>query len=350
MSEFNITCVKIGEITKHTSADTLSITMVHGGYPCIFKTGDFKEGDLAVYIPVDALCPVSNPVFKFLDEGKGKELIRIKARRLRGVFSMGLLIKAPPSAKEGDDLQKHFGIEKYLPPSEQEPKQKKIHKKGTWFSYLVFRFKKLFGLLPPEPPSISIPYYDIEGIRKHGNILQEGEEVVLTEKIHGSCSCFTYVHPHFYIRSREVFRSLESDNYWSNIARTYKLKEKLKLHPNKVLFGEIYGETQDLKYGVPTNEKIRLIAFDVLDKTTNQYLDYDDFLAFCKEIEIPVVPELYRGPWSKDLLKLAEGKSTIPGSNNVREGFVVKPVKERIGLHFGRVILKLHGEGYLTRK
>ena len=61
------------------------------------------------------------------------------------------------------------------------------------------------------------------------------------------------------------------------------------------------------------------------------------------------MPTLYVGPWlgfdaHKDL---AEGKSTIAG--HVREGFVVKPTKERYADRFGRVILKLVGEGYNLR-
>lgn len=34
----------------------------------------------------------------------------------------------------------------------------------------------------------------------------------------------------------------------------------------------------------------------------------------------------------------------------VREGFVVKPLRERYHPRLGRVILKRHGEGYLLRK
>lgn len=37
-------------------------------------------------------------------------------------------------------------------------------------------------------------------------------------------------------------------------------------------------------------------------------------------------------------------------ADHVREGMVVKPVHERFDDRIGRVVLKLHGEGYLTRK
>ena len=45
-----------------------------------------------------------------------------------------------------------------------------------------------------------------------------------------------------------------------------------------------------------------------------------------------------------------EGMSVMPKAKHVREGIVIKPTVERYDNHFGRVILKLPGEGYLTRK
>jgi hypothetical protein len=56
MSELHAPVVRIGKVGKHPNADTLSITQA-GGFPVIFRTGDFKEGDLAVYVPIDSLLP-----------------------------------------------------------------------------------------------------------------------------------------------------------------------------------------------------------------------------------------------------------------------------------------------------
>jgi hypothetical protein len=349
MSEFYVEVVKLGPIERLPNSDKLSITNVMGGYPCIIRTGDFAEGDLAVYISVDALVDTNRPEFKFLaSEAKSDGWYRIKAKKLRGTFSMGLLVPVKAGMNEGDKVQKELEVEKYLPLAEQEPKPARgPKKKGTWYTYLWYRIKKLFGFKPPTPPAI--PYYDIEGIRKYKNLFQEGEEVYISEKLHGCQGVYTYTGKNFFVRSREVFRYGTGDN-WTFIATKYDMKNKLKNHPNKVLFGEVYGAVQDLKYGVPQHESLRFAAFDVLDLTTNTYLPYDEFLSFCKEIDVPVVPELYRGPWNPELVKLAEGKTTMPGADHVREGIVIKPVDGRVDPHFGRVILKLHGEGFLTRK
>src|SRR5574343_587969 len=100
MSEFHVVVVEIGKVGKHPNADTLSITSVLGGYPVIFRTGQFNQGDKAVYVPVDAICPASDPRFAFLGENN-----RIKAKRLRGIFSMGLLVEANSEWTVGQNVQ-----------------------------------------------------------------------------------------------------------------------------------------------------------------------------------------------------------------------------------------------------
>jgi hypothetical protein len=67
-------------------------------------------------------------------------------------------------------------------------------------------------------------------------------------------------------------------------------------------------------------------------------------------MEIPTVPVLYSGPWNKELVSLAEGPTTINNAGHVREGFVIKTVKESWSPVVHRRILKYVGTGYLLRK
>lgn len=90
MSEWLVEVVKLGAVRKHPNADSLSMTDVHDGYPVVFRTGEFKEGDVAVYVPVDSIVP-DDPAYAFL---QGKR--RIKARKIRGEYSQGLLLQVSP--------------------------------------------------------------------------------------------------------------------------------------------------------------------------------------------------------------------------------------------------------------
>lgn len=319
MSEFHVEVVRIGAVSKHENADALEITQVHGGYPCIMKSGSFCEGDLAVYVPVDALVQTSRPEFAFLGP---RPLERIRAKKLRGVFSMGLLVPAPPGAAEGDDVREALGVEKWEPAIDL----------GT------------SALAEPPPEGPPIPVYDLEGLRKLRGLLVEGEEVVITEKIHGCNARFFHDGARLWAGSRNNWKREEEDKLWWPVARDLELA-LYRLGHDFVVYGEVYGQVQDLKYG---QAAAAFRAFDVYDRRLGRFVDHDPARSMLEYEGIATVPELYRGPWSESLMSLAEGSSTLAA--HVREGFVVRPVVERVHPRHGRVVLKMVGEGYLTRK
>ena len=420
MSEFHVQVVRLGKIEKHPSADRLQITHVHGetgeGYPCISQLGAFKEGDLAVYLPVDSLVPASNPAFSFLVpppvrkddmtdieweerqrryEKEKTEKVRIKAKKLRGIFSMGLLVPVEEalagtpqatSAAEGDDVQELLGVEKWEP---DEANRRPGHPSGP---------QGPSGQTEPDPGFLP-EYTDIEGLRKWSKILEIGEEVVITEKIHGQNARYLFKENRLWVGShhqlkraphvvtedemtqferekriwsvKHVFHSIYRGvktvlpflpkvnenraprhpvdvavtNWW-HIAYKMELEKLLSMIPDIAVYGELYGSVQDLKYGCPN--EIRFRAFDAMDVNTRRYLDYDDFKQKMDLLGIETVPLLYRGPWTDGCRDLAEGKTTL-GGGHVREGIVIRPVKERRHDRCGRVILKLVGQSYLLR-
>lgn len=352
MTEFHVEVVQIGDIEKHPNADTLSITKVHGGYPVIFKTGDYKPGDLAVYVPVDAIVP-DTAEWEFL--GKHR---RIKAKRLRGIFSMGLLTAAPEGAKVGADVAEQLGITRHDPDALAEEIAARITRAVAppkpWYVRLWnWAFGKKDPTRPCAPPKLKyLPgVYDIEPYRKYGkHWFNPGELVLVTEKIHGQNASFVHDGKKLHIKSRTRWRKndpAESQNVWARAAQRYDLEKKLRDHPGLILFGETYGNNSDMPYGEHGDA---FMAFDVYDSNKGQWLGYWEFQIFCKVLDIPMVPVLEMGPWRPDVAfeHHAEGKSTL--ANHVREGFVIKPVTERL-IHGGqRVILKMAGEGYLTRK
>jgi hypothetical protein len=59
---------------------------------------------------------------------------------------------------------------------------------------------------------------------------------------------------------------------------------------------------------------------------------------------------LYRGPYSRNVVEnCTNGISTLEGANHIREGCVIKPVKERL-VRFSRLILKSVSIDYLEGK
>jgi len=329
MSEWKVQVVKVGPLSKHPNADRLMQTKVFD-YPVITGVGEFQEGDLAVYVPVDTVVPADDPRWAFL-QGHN----RIKAKRLRGTFSMGLLTKALPGMEEGQLVAGQLNLTKYEPPMDQVT--------GGEAERYPFDWPK---------------YTDIESLRRWPDIFQPGEEVVLTEKLHGTSSRFVWKEGRLWVGSHtEVKREIPGSVYWGAAAR-YQLGKRLEAVPNIAIYGEVYGWIQDLRYGHRAGSS-QLAHLDAMDLSSMKYLDHDAFKDLASMLEIPSVPELYRGPWKEDLRAFAEGNTTVldPYSTleqlpvkHVREGWVGKPVKERFDERIQRVILKFHGEGYLTRK
>lgn len=381
-TEFEVKVVTLTGVTKHPNADALSIATVEGK-PVVFRTADFSEGDTAVYIPVDALVPTSRPEFAFLAK-PGTERHRIRAMRLRGVFSMGLLIKPPAGVTPGVpwvDAADYFGIEKYVPASE--------------LALEAAAARTYRGREAKAAGGLKLPVYGLDSGRKYLGVLDPGEEVVITEKIHGTNARYCYHKGRLWAGSHKVMRGCSrsrlgeafdrlklkvyslfgrkhrahlferAGDVWWEIAEQEGLKEKLAHHPDMVLYGEIYGEkVQDLTYDSPKGRKFR--AFDVYDLKAGKFLDWDDFLDFCAAADIEHVPVVGYGhvgmdaavfpafaPWREEwqfdvpVWSLAEGKSLL--ANHLREGVVAKPTTERVDPHMGRVALKLVGQGYLLR-
>ncbi len=315
MSEFHVRKVTLGEINDLPDSDILAITLVDGpgGYPVIVRRSEYKSGDQAVYIPIDAIVP-EHPRFAFLGEHR-----RIKARKLRGVFSMGLLVP-----DDGSDPET-WGIVKYEPSMSA----------GLGFKPGTDDDSDEQGVLPT--------YTDIEGLRRHSSILTVGEEVIITEKIHGESLRAINDGSRLHVGSRTRFKKDRGSSQWWQAVRPYA--ESFAHCPGYGFFGECHGYTGGFPYG--TGRKPTMKIFDAMNAKTFRYLDYSALEDLCDTLSLPMVPVLYRGPWHEGLRDLANGQSTLDPTH-IREGIVIRPIHERTA-KFGRVILKLHGEAFLLK-
>lgn len=325
MSTHTAVVTRLKEVKKHENADSLDVVSV-GAWTCCTRICEFHEGDLAVFIEPDTLVPVAQPEFAFLQADAVNGVVRIKAKRLRGVASFGLLIKARPEWRENQDVWAELGLEHYEPP---------IRDANT-------------GGEDASAPSVYHVKYDIESLRKYSEVLIDGEEVEITEKIHGANARFVWHDGTLHVGSHTRWKAKYAENLWWRAAAAAKLEDVLQKYPDYLVYGEVYGQVQDLKYGTKTNE-VRLAVFDVMYE--GRWLPVDAVHELCADCGLDYVPILYRGPWSVECYRFADGRSTLPGADHIREGCVVKPVFPRhSGDLGGRAILKLVSVDYLGRK
>ena len=372
MAEFKAEVVKL-LIEEHPNADALELAVI-GDYKAIVVKNQFRSGDLAVYIPEQSIVPAWLIAEMGL-EGRlaGKQQNRVKAIKLRQQLSQGLVYPVQedkvcncivvkdedgeerlPMVSEGDDVTELLGITKWEPQIPTSMNGKCWNAMGKTI------------------------HFDIENFKRYPDILQQGEEVVFTEKLHGTWCCFgkngdDYIVTSKGLSDRGLAFTLDEDNERNLYCRQFfKFGGKEMLDAlvaicgtDCYILGEIFGAgVQDLKYGM-TTPTFRI--FDIYfgnpngrGVVGNDYFNYGDLgeiiLPITKQVaddvHVEMVPVLYRGPFSKEVMdEHTNGMETVSDKEeHVREGIVMHPVVERDDPEIGRVILKSVSEAYLLRK
>ncbi|MFJ3585481.1 RNA ligase (ATP) [Streptomyces sp. NPDC090127] len=350
MSTLRVTAETLA-VHAHPNADALELAQV-GLYRAVVAKGAYRSGDVAVYIPEQAVLPAA-----LVDElgltGRlaGKASDRVKAVRLRGEVSQGIVcrpkaladVDLAAAAAEGTDFAELLGITKWVPPIPPT----------------------MNGDVEAAPDLLS--WVDIENLQRYPDVFEPGEPVVLTEKLHGTACLATYFAEDGRLQvSSKGFGAkglaLQEDPrnlYWRAVlghgvpAVAARLAERLGAR-RVGLFGEVYGAgVQDLGYGANARgEKVGYAVFDVSAEIDGQvrWLDPAEVL---EAGELPLVPRLYTGPYDLDtVLEVASGRETVSGRGlHLREGVVIRPVTERYSpVVGGRAIAKAVSPAYLTRK
>ena len=356
MSEWNPSVVRIEKIEKHPGADALEIVTVMGDYPVITKLSQFTIGQLASYIPIDTVVNISLPEFSFLDNP------RIKSRRLRGIYSQGLLVDAPIGFKEGDSLLDYFGLKKFVYPEEVEDLMSLSDEEKKYYCFPKIDqsfLAKLKGRNAASPPKgWSALYYDLDSVRKYSHVFNDGETVICTEKCDGCNSFFRHDGEQLFVKSRNFYKKRpeeDSNDSWWQIATQLDLEAKLATIPDYGIYGEIYGHVSPFFYDCEIiNGKIqyKFRIFDIYDFKNNRFLDYYDMVSCANQLKIDTMPLVYKGPWKADksLYALAEQDThfnlKLSQATKIMEGIVIRPEYERIDPHIGRISLKLKSERY----
>jgi RNA ligase (TIGR02306 family) len=363
-------------LLPHPNADKLSIVRVYN-FTVVVNTQDWQGVEKAVYVQPDSVMP-DKPEYRFLKEtgnlrkerdelraameaehesdlarldyeeklanlekriDTNTKNLRITVKKLRGVISMGMLLPAPEGLEIGADAAEVLGITHYEPP-------------------MIEGDKKGDQVAPP-PPMIYAPQYDVESIYKYADCFEPGEMVYVSEKLDGQNGRYVatrgpdiingdgiYNHYELHAGSRTEWKKEEGgSNWWRAIEQNPWIEAFVIQHPEIVVYGEVFGWVAALRYGAQQGQ-LFFRAFDILEGM--EYWDSERFLA-----EVPDwmrVPTLGVMPFDFEKLQaLADGQSLIKGANNMREGIVVKPMKERKHWKLGRVMLKMVSNAYLEK-
>jgi RNA ligase (TIGR02306 family) len=365
MSTLRVTAEQL-TIHPHDNADALELAQV-GLYRAVVAKGRYRTGDWALYIPEGSLLP-DDLIEELGLTGRlaGSQKNRVKAVRLRGELSQGIVcnpqavdnVDLAAANAEDRDFAGDLRVTKWVPPIP-------VH---------------MAGEMLPAPDLI--PWIEIEDIKRYPAILEPGEPVVATEKVHGTACLFTLALgergaapgedgsvPGDYFVSSKGFGSKRlaiahepSNLYWRAIeaygvpAAAARIAELFDTERVGV-FGEVFGKgVQDLAYGATGGgERPGYAVFDVAVQTPGllRWLDPGELADVLAKVELPAVPLLYEGPYDEAaLMELATGRETVSGaSEHLREGLVVRSATSRYSrITGGRAIAKFVSPAYLTRK
>jgi RNA ligase (TIGR02306 family) len=260
----------------------------------------------------------------------------------------------------GDDITDKLGVTKYEPPVSQQP-----------LGMGVARARKKHPFFPE--------YAKIPHFKNYPDLFTEGEQVVVTEKIHGTNFRagwvpvvldtpwkrikqfvksifgkaeeweFVFGSHHVNIADKGYGGGFYPKNVYEEAVDQYGLRHKIPM--GFVVYGEIYGSgiQGGYSYGLDPGEH-RLAIFDVLvtnDKGIQRYLDWDGVEHFSRATLLPLVPVIYKGSFKPEVIEhWVGGASVLAPTQKIREGCVIKPAVET-ECWMGRKFLRAINPEYL---
>ena len=374
----------IDEVRPIPNYDRVEYARV-GGWWVIVRKDQFKVGDLAIYIEVDARVPADNPAFEFLE----KRDFKVKTLKMCKVVSQGLLMEPADfgwtlnepaqfcggvetinangdTLAEGDFLTERLGIT-YADPEDNKRKantedkyQKMKHRHPKIFKskFAKWMMKTQFGrdvmfffFGKKKDKKHSFPYWVVKTDEERCQnmpFLFPGDPNTrwyATEKIDGTSTTFTMKRkkigkPEFLVCSRNVVFDVPDKscfyetNVYLEMAEKYNVKSVLAdILKNDTsldfvtLQGETYGkDIQKRDYGMNYHD---FMAFNLIFGYKNGTVvrlnpaEMTDFLAKYNIHTVPIIDTEFVIPSTCDeLLQIATGKSVVDGG--MREGLVFR--------------------------
>ena len=382
--------VKIAEISPIENADKIELAKVMD-YSIIVKKNEFAPGDLALYVEVDSLLPnglegadnvraneltsslksmnvesddyntakaeldeliakSKYPYFEFLRQRKFK----IKAMKMRGVISQGILFKPSDlgitNYKFGQDFTQQFNVTELVIDAEEAGLESVYidTSKDCWLVKKLMRFawfrnwrkkknsyNQWLADWPSKSDETNVQKVFTEMKKKYGN-----EEWVATEKLEGqNLTVYSYMTSGLFRKKKAIgvcsrTRNLSpKDNmgakFWETVTRL-NLDDKIK-----AIDGEWFCRGEHVGPGIQKNiynlPRTEVRFFDFYRKIDGKFvkLNFIESVEFAKRYDLPFVPildEHYKLPETCQEMLAESDKNTIFGNNlsHKREGFVLR--------------------------
>ena len=344
---------RIADIQPIEGADAIEVATIDG-WKVVVKKGEFKTGNLAVYMEIDSWVPYE--LAPFLSKGQepreyeGVKGERLRTIRLRGQVSQGLLLPVDRvndtpfitgwhhedgigtmvMVAEGQDVTECLNIQKW---EAVLPAQLQGQAKGNFPTDLIpktdqERIQNCFGEIQKRAKRFATEKVwnaETETLEEHPVVLPtdfEEPTYEVTLKLDGSsCTIFRW-EGELRVCSRNLELKINDENA-DNTFVAMALKIGDKIHNGLAVQGECMGN------GVRGNregfKEHCFFVFDLFDIREHRYINPVGRRRMCKNLGLEHVPVLgtdWKAPNSvEEGLAIAEGPSI---NHKIREGLVWK--------------------------
>jgi RNA ligase (TIGR02306 family) len=273
------------------------------GWDLVARKGDFKKGDLCLYLEIDSVIPL----IWINSNAKPEDRHHLRTVKMKGQISQGLalpLFETLLGLPIGTDVSEQLGVTKWEPIIDVVSNP---NAKGSFPSF--------------------IPKTDEVRIQTIPSFLERWKDELfyVTEKVDGTSLTFYKYQSEFGVCSRNQELVKNEDSFQWKMARKYHLEERLQ--EGFAIQGECIGpKIQANKYKL---NDYQMYFFSLYDIQNHCYLSLDVLHNVCKDLELPMVPLIcndYKLPKSvNEILEFAHGNSII-NPQVLREGIVVRAI------------------------
>jgi RNA ligase (TIGR02306 family) len=327
------------KLFPHTGAERLELCKV-GPFQLVVQKGLYAQDDVIIVAPEKSLLP-ADLATRYVNSDTGLSYLHGEAKnrvgviRLRGEISQGVII--PNTGFEAlpfdEDISEALGITFYEAPIPMHlaGEVESLSRKTTAF----------------------FTNHDVEQFGIYQSEFLQGEEVLVTEKLHGSQGVYyRNANLEWVVTSKGLsqkglgLRESAGNTYWQ-AAQNTKLLETMNTvftEGEVQIFAEVLPVQKGFSYGF---QRPSLRIFKVIHN--GSILEYDHLPEWCKTHFVPI---LYRGAFILEhILPLKEGLETVSGKGlHIREGLVLTPIKPRLNSDHHDLAVKLISEKYARKE
>lgn len=335
-----VTVRVIDDIQPIENADAIE-KLVIGGWNVVAQKGLHSVGDSVVYFEIDSFLPQTDLRFdSFMKFGtnlfEGNVGHRVKTKRLRGVYSQGIVIPVSEFPEIIDpqpdtDYAELVGVVKY---EKQEVTGYTGDAKGSFPWFLrksdQDRIQNVYGKISQQcQDELFVGTLKMDGSSITVFAVDKNKYVPDSTDVVGVDIAIGYCSRNQQLKMPENLDDLESTGkFYQGVYNSNLFMKAAELcaatGKSLAIQGELVGA------GIQGNfekfEKYQVFAYNIYDVDAGEFVDYSTFLEYAKLVDLQIVPEVYR-PQAiltkpvGEIVSMADGKGLLA---NYREGVVWK--------------------------